>query len=539
MPISRYRRIATTAVLALLPVGAASLGVQARSVPLYHVGTTGPEVSIIQQELQDLRYHPGGITGTFSLRTRAAVREYQYRHRLSVDGIVGPITEGSLEQSLSASFTLVFGVFGRRSLRYLDYGLAVVVLQRDLAKLGYYQGAPDGVFNNFTLAAVRAFQHDHHLIVNGVADVASSQAIRRALTGSTGTSTSSTSGSGSNGSTPTKPPAGGMGGSGSAPTTPPAEGTGSGSTTPAPTSSRPMVLGYYVPGLSAWKDLVAHASQITAIAPLWYSLTTSNTLHNLGPNEAFVTSWAHAHHIQVYPLVINGYGNDNMLQSASIRSQEIADLLSVAKQDNYDGFNIDFESLNNPDEAGLDAFVAKLAHRLHQMGKKLIVSVGPRTSNNNGYHVYNYQALGSSADYVDLMLYDDHDNTGPAGPVAPLSWAQSITQYAEATIPSSKILVGLAGYGYDWASTGSTEINVPQALSLANKYGVNWIGGAVQEPEITYTVNGVTHTVWYENAASDALKAAWVGQDHLGGVALWDLGEEDPGFWPMLQKTLP
>lgn len=513
MPMSRSRRIATAAILALFPLGAASLGAQAQSVPLYHLGTSGPEVSVIQQQLQDLGYHPGGITGTFSLRTRAAVREFQYRHHIGVDGIVGPITEGSLKQSLSASFTLVFGVFGKRSLRYLDYGLAVAMLQRDLATLGYYQGAPDGVFNNFTLAAVRNFQRDHHLTVNGVADVATSQAIRNAITGS--------------GSGTTPPP---TGTESTAPAPSPA---------PAPSSPRPMVLGYYVPGMSAWNDLVAHAHQITAIAPLWYSLTTSNTLHNIGQNEAFVTSWAHAHNIQVYPVVINGYGNDNMLQSAAVRSQEIADLLSLVQQDNYDGLNIDFESLNNPDEAGLDTFAADLAQGLHQMGKKLIVSVGPRTSDTNGYHVYNYQALGASADYVDLMLYDAHDNTGPAGPVAPLGWAQSITQYAESTIPSSKILVGLAGYGYDWASTGSTEINVPQALTLANRYGVNWIGGAVQEPEITYTVNGVTHTVWYENAASDALKAAWVGQDHLGGVALWDLGEEDPGLWPVLQKTLP
>jgi spore germination protein len=308
----------------------------------------------------------------------------------------------------------------------------------------------------------------------------------------------------------------------------------------APASPPPMVLGYYVPGTAAWNDLVAHASQITAIAPLWYSIRPDGSLHTLSPNTAFVTSWAHAHHVAVYPLVINGYGNDNMLQNASMMQQDVSALVNLVQSQGYDGLNLDFEGLNNPDETGLNAFAAQLAAGLHQIGKKLIVSVGPRTSDQNGYHVYNYRFLGHVADWVDLMTYDDHDNGGPSGPVAPLGWVNSIVQYAVETMPSSKILVGLAGYGYNWSAAGSTEINDAQALALANQYGVNWVGGTVQEPEITYTdQNGVAHTVWFEDAQSEAPKAALVGQDHLGGVALWDLGEENGAVWPMLAQTLP
>ncbi|NMP21314.1 glycosyl hydrolase family 18 protein [Sulfobacillus harzensis] len=237
-------------------------------------------------------------------------------------------------------------------------------------------------------------------------------------------------------------------------------------------------------------------------------------------------------------MVINGYGNDNMLQSPSLLRTDVATLVNLAKQDNYDGFNIDFESLNNPDEVGLDTFVADLAAGLHQEGKKLIVSVGPRTSDANNYHVYNYRSLGASADYIDLMLYDAHDNGGSAGPVAPLSWTANITRYAESTIPHQKILVGLAGYGYNWASTGSTEISDIAALALANRYGSTWVGGIVQEPTVSYQVNGVRHIVWFEDSASEAYKVRWVGQAGLGGVALWDLGGENPGVWPMLQQDL-
>ena len=308
---------------------------------------------------------------------------------------------------------------------------------------------------------------------------------------------------------------------------------------PAP-QSRSFVLGYYVPGTSAYNDLVRHASQITAIAPLWYSFAPSDRLNTLASGTASLTVWAHAHGVAVYPIVINGYGNDNMLRSQSLMQQDVNQLVQLAKTANYDGFNIDFESLNNPDEAGLNQFVQELAAGLHQEGKKLIVSVGPRTSSANGYHVYNYVSLGQSADYVDLMTYDAHDNGGPSGPVAPLSWVDSIVNYAAQTIPHQKILVGLAGYGYNWAADGSTEINDQQAAALANRYGQTWVGGSIGEWEIHYVDgSGYRHTVWYENSSSEQAKAALVKQDGLGGVALWDLGEENVGVWPMLAKTLP
>lgn len=300
----------------------------------------------------------------------------------------------------------------------------------------------------------------------------------------------------------------------------------------------PMVLGYYVPGVAALADLRAHAQQITAIAPFWYSLRVNGTLHDLGSSVS-LTRWCVAHHIAVYPMVINGYGNTNALQNPTYYTRDLAFLVKLARTSGYAGLNLDFESLNNDDEGLLDRFVAALAHELHREGKKLIVSVGPRTSNSNGYHVYNYQSLGASANYVDLMLYDEHDNTSAPGPVAGLNWADAIVQYARATIPDSKILVGLAGYGYNWASTGSTTVTDAQALNLVDRYGYDWDGGSVQEPEVTYSVDGVRHVVWFEDSYSEAFKVRWVRQYGLGGVALWALGQENQGVWAMLHTMLP
>jgi hypothetical protein len=57
---------------------------------------TGEDVSAVQSRLIDLGYDPGPVDGVFGPRTEAAVRQYQQNSGLAVDGIVGPITWGSL-----------------------------------------------------------------------------------------------------------------------------------------------------------------------------------------------------------------------------------------------------------------------------------------------------------------------------------------------------------------------------------------------------------------------------------------------------------
>ena len=72
-------------------------------------------------------------------------------------------------------------------------GDAVKKLQENLKKLGYDPGTIDGVYGTATVKAVKAFQQDHLLTVDGIAGMATQTAIDDALNG-TG------SGSGSSGS---------------------------------------------------------------------------------------------------------------------------------------------------------------------------------------------------------------------------------------------------------------------------------------------------------------------------------------------------
>lgn len=59
------------------------------------------DVKVLQQYLNQLGYSLE-VDGKFGLRTYSAVRSYQSKNGLSVDGIVGPLTWASLEKNLSS-----------------------------------------------------------------------------------------------------------------------------------------------------------------------------------------------------------------------------------------------------------------------------------------------------------------------------------------------------------------------------------------------------------------------------------------------------
>lgn len=55
-------------------------------------GSTGGEVTRIQQRLEELGYYPGTVDGIYGTRTKNAVISFQRDYGLSDDGIAGPLT---------------------------------------------------------------------------------------------------------------------------------------------------------------------------------------------------------------------------------------------------------------------------------------------------------------------------------------------------------------------------------------------------------------------------------------------------------------
>jgi N-acetylmuramoyl-L-alanine amidase len=129
----------------------------------------------VQARLGSLGYRiDPGEHGVFGQATEAAVREFQQRRQLLVDGAVGPETWDELVEAGYA--------FGDRIL-YLRYpyhrGDDVRALQASMNLLGFDAGREDGIFGERTDRAVKEFQRNVGLPPDGILGASTVEAVRR------------------------------------------------------------------------------------------------------------------------------------------------------------------------------------------------------------------------------------------------------------------------------------------------------------------------------------------------------------------------
>lgn len=60
--------------------------------PTLRLGSKGPDVVYLQLRLIALKYNPGAADGDFGKNTQEAVKKFQKDHKLTPDGVVGPLT---------------------------------------------------------------------------------------------------------------------------------------------------------------------------------------------------------------------------------------------------------------------------------------------------------------------------------------------------------------------------------------------------------------------------------------------------------------
>lgn len=166
------------------------------------LGSTGSDIRALQQNLTTLGYYYGDITGHYGTMTQAAVAKFQKARGLTQDGVAGSKTVEAIASAIKSSGGSVAGSSSSsgvgNSLREGDTGAAVNELQTMLKTLEYYYGEITGHFGSLTKKAVRSFQDDNDLTVDGIAGVNTINKLR-SLTGTT----SSSSSSGSSGGTVT------------------------------------------------------------------------------------------------------------------------------------------------------------------------------------------------------------------------------------------------------------------------------------------------------------------------------------------------
>lgn len=203
----------------------------------------------------------------------------------------------------------------------------------------------------------------------------------------------------------------------------------------------------------------------------------------------------------------------------------------------FDGIQIDFESISADDGTAYLNFLAAVKKALPK-DKLFSVAVMARWEEHkkkNPNDAFDYPFIGMIADRVVVMAYDEHYRGGSPGPIASLSWCEKIYQYALATIPRDKLVMGIPLYGRGW-----------QTPTLAKAYKHNEIVEEIRERNLRPKPNGldgdtysfeetVEIDVHFETLNSLQAKLDLYGKSPIQGVALWRISQEPAGFWQLLK----
>jgi spore germination protein YaaH len=215
-----------------------------------------------------------------------------------------------------------------------------------------------------------------------------------------------------------------------------------------------------------------------------------------------------------------------LLTSSANVTTVATDLARDVRRQGWDGVSIDLESLSAGDGAGLIDLLEALRRDLPP-GKSISVCVSNSVSaseyHNRGYDLRGIAATGAR---VILMAYDEHGTwENQPGPVGALAWQLEGLAALRAQVPADQIDLGQAGYGYAWRPHRNVQLSDAQTRRLVSaNHATARFDSSVGEWTASLPDGS---TLWWADARSFALRVTVARNQHLHGLAVWDLGDSD------------
>ncbi|MBR4463719.1 MAG: glycoside hydrolase [Treponema sp.] len=219
-------------------------------------------------------------------------------------------------------------------------------------------------------------------------------------------------------------------------------------------------------------------------------------------------------------------------ESLPLREKIISGLVQAAES--YDGLQLDWEYIPAKDNKNFHNFLRDLKKRLGSKSLSVAVKARIRTISDD---VYDYKTIGSIADKVIIMSYDEHWSTSKPGPIASNEWVRKIADYALSQIPQEKIVMGISFYGRTWYedSIGSKAWYSGSLQRIIEENNIDDIRRDEDGiPWFTHR-HKVTVTGYYDDIPSLRKRCKMLADMGIGQLAFWRIGFEDVGFWKHLK----
>jgi cellulose synthase/poly-beta-1,6-N-acetylglucosamine synthase-like glycosyltransferase/peptidoglycan/xylan/chitin deacetylase (PgdA/CDA1 family)/spore germination protein YaaH len=309
-----------------------------------------------------------------------------------------------------------------------------------------------------------------------------------------------------------------------------------------PDNRQRINVGFFVDwDAQSYTSLSDHISKMDMIIPEFFFLSNgTDTL--VSKIDQPVINIVKRHHKKILASVKN-FENDNwngksvhyILKSPKIRTSFINNLLAQVQKYHLDGINIDFEELIETSDQPLVDFQKELYQTFHQHNLLVTQDISPDNED------FNVKELAKYNDYIFLMAYDQHTELSNAGDISHQQWVQEKLDLICNQIPSEKVILAIAGYGFDWPENGvGKNVTYQTAISTAQQYGSKVIFDK-SSGNLHYTYKDhiqQIHNVYFTDAATNFNIIRMADDWETGGVALWRLGSEDPRLWKFFNKEI-
>lgn len=314
----------------------------------------------------------------------------------------------------------------------------------------------------------------------------------------------------------------------------------------APLNNHQIRAAFYVDwDPQSFYSLQQNIDRLNMVIPEWFFIDP--VADTLQPQvDTVALTLIRQHHVPIIPLINNinerrGNGDFDgamlrrILHNPAKKERLINDILKYVQQYQLQGINVDFEEFKESGDEPIIAFQKELYEKFHSRG--LLVTQDIMLNNDD----FNSRELAKYNDYVFLMAYDEHYSTSVPGPVSSQQWIEKVLDEAAREIPSDKIVLCIAGYGYDWADGDEANtITYQQALANAKQYNSSIIfDNETYNNQYRYTeTDGTKHQVFFDDAASNFNTIRFADEYGTGGTALWRLGSEDDRLWIFYGRSL-
>lgn len=304
----------------------------------------------------------------------------------------------------------------------------------------------------------------------------------------------------------------------------------------------PVRAGFYVNwDMNSLNSLQKNINQLNIVIPEWlFQTDTKGKI--ISTVEETTLEFLHKNKVRILPILSNYYnkkwnGDSTyiLLKNPVTRKKLIDQIKLVCDTNDFHGINIDFESLPKKAHPYMVMFSKELYSVLHEDGYLATIDIDPEAE------YVNYKDLAPYYDLIFLMAYNEHYPDGEPGSISSLPFLEKSLDAAMKDIPSQKIVLCIAGYGFDWPKDSiGTKVSYQGLISLAKEYDED-VNYDLKRSDISmhYTDDrDIEHEAHCNDAACNFNAIRTANDYNAGGVALWYLGSEDERLWDFYSKNL-